>query len=406
MQHHLSLLLAVVFTMTLAAAAQEPAAPPPAQGPSPAPAATEGLLLLRNGQVLQGVIRRVGEHYYLGLPDGEIRLRAADVELTCRDLEEGYRRKRELLQVENAAEHLQLGQWCQRHGLLAHAAAELAEARRLDPQHPMLPLAENRLQLALQPPPPPAVPPTPAERPVAFDELDRMVRQMPPGTVEVFTQSIQPLLTNNCMAAGCHGPQSETKYRLLRIPGSQPAGRRLTQRNLFETLKWIDQHQPEDSPLLKAATSPHGGKAAVFSEHHGGQYQKLADWVRGVGARPIAPVPATVALPTSPAKPAVSAAAAATATAPRPALNDGAVRPATHVEPEESTGLTPKDFAHPPAVPQMGSKVQRGAPGVPLLPADPLDPNSYYRRHFSKNEPTPAAPPPKPERQPPAGTAQ
>lgn len=223
-------------------------------------AADSGVLILRNGQTIEGRICRVGDYYYVGMPDGEVRLRVAEVEVICHDLLDGYQRKRAQLPLENAAEHLQLAQWCQKVGLLEQAEAELAAARRIDSRHPMLELLDHRQRLLREPPPSPTKQKAAGDFEVGPDELDRMTQQLAPGVAEFFTQTIQPILVNNCLTAGCHTRPERSEYYMLRPPHDQRPGRRLTQRNLYETLKWIDANQPDQSRLLQAATTPHGGQ--------------------------------------------------------------------------------------------------------------------------------------------------
>ena len=277
----LVLAAAIVFAVGFSAA-EEPNLMPAPQGRL-APMPERGVVLLRNGQAVEGRITRAGDIYYVVLPEGEIRLKAADVELCCRNLEEGYLRKRTAL-ADTADEHLRLAQWCQRHGLSQAAAMELDDARRLDPRHPMIGILQNRLQMAAEPPSKPAAPPTAPG--VSFEKLDQMVRGLPPGAVEEFTQTIQPILMNHCATAGCHGPQCESKLHLQRIPNGRPATRRITQRNLYEVLQLIDREKPETSPLLAAAAKPHGSaRAASFNERQGGQYERLAKWVGEVAGQ-------------------------------------------------------------------------------------------------------------------------
>src|SRR4051812_8229843 len=84
----------------------------------------DGLLLLRTGGVVSGRITRAGDRYYVAVPDGEIRLKASEVDLVCRDLEDGYSRKRAAAVGHGAEGHLDLCQWCLREGLLDHAKQE------------------------------------------------------------------------------------------------------------------------------------------------------------------------------------------------------------------------------------------------------------------------------------------
>ncbi len=250
-------------------------------GLSPVP--KQGVVLLRNGQTIEGKITRVGELIYVTFPNGEIRLKLSKVEFCCRDLEEGYRRKRAAMQLGNVRDHLAMVQWCLMHGLLDHAAAELSDATAADASHPMIGVLSRRLKMATRPPSKPSGPAESATPSPSFEELDRLVRRMPAGAVETFTDTIQPMLVNNCTAAGCHGPQSASEFRLIRIPKDRPPSRRTTQRNLHATLQWVDRRKPDDSKLLAATTGPHGtADTPVFGRHRAAQYQRFLDWIRQV----------------------------------------------------------------------------------------------------------------------------
>src|SRR5687768_15620056 len=83
----------------------------PAAEPSFAPQA--GLLLLRNGHVLQGEITQAGDYYIVMLGQAsEIRLPAKDVEAQVATLAEAYELKRHGLFGRGAQPHLDLADWC------------------------------------------------------------------------------------------------------------------------------------------------------------------------------------------------------------------------------------------------------------------------------------------------------
>jgi hypothetical protein len=352
----------------------------------------QGVVLLRNGQIIEGRITRAGDLYYVVLPEGEIRLKAAEVELCCRNLEEGYQRKRASITADTVEEHLRLAQWCQRHELLRAAAAELADARRIDPQHPMIDILQHRLQMAMEPPPKPAAPS--AAPGVSFEMLDQMVRGLPPGTVEEFTQSVQPILMNHCATGGCHGSQAESKMQLLRIPTGRPATRRLTQRNLYEVLQLIDREKPEASQFLAAASKPHGSvRAAIFNDRQGAQYQHLVKWVGDVTGHPemqtaiSSSVAAPLATPgkrsdsyrTAHAKPGALQPLQATPTAITPPT---AVQPAAALLPPPSPKPRAQTSPLPDEPPQKRPAIKRGAAIEPPAPSDPFDPEVFNRRYF------------------------
>jgi hypothetical protein len=341
------------------ARAQTSRAAPPAQG----------MVVLRNGEVIEGRITRDEGLYLVDLPNGRIRLKDADVELVCSNLEEGYRRKRATIQVGNAHDHLDLAQWCMRHNLVGLATAELADATAADPRNPMIAAVQHRLKMAMEP-----ALPTETKKPLmagpSNDELDRMVRGMPRGVVETFTQSVQPVLLNHCANSGCHGPQSETGMRLWHIPAGRPSSRRTTQRNLYSVLQFIDRQNPSASKVLAAASKPHGTvQHAIFSEQQTAQYERLAEWANQVAA-PAMEVPESVAR-RSPAEMAEPVDEAAPGRLPKePAKARLLSAPSARRRPSHGANTSPKTgAAAAPSSDQSG---------------DPFDPEAFNRRYGAK----------------------
>ncbi len=241
----------------------------------------EGMLLLKNGRVIEGKITRDGDRYYVALPSGEIRIKAANVEVLCRGLDECYRYRRSRLEPSNITHHLELAQWCVQRGLLGYAAQELAVAVEINPQHPRIPLLERRLFLARQEPKPKPSDASTSEAGNLKEELDRLVRSLPRRGVEQFTATIQPILQNSCSTAACHGPQSKSKFRLQRISNGRIISQRVTQRNLQATLQMILRNAPSQSPLLTEPVKPHGtAKNAIFTSREIARYKQLVDWVQ------------------------------------------------------------------------------------------------------------------------------
>ena len=278
----------IIAILTLGIAAASNAGEPQSE-------AGQQLLLLRNGQALEGQISRSGDLYHVMLPDGEIRVKAADVELICEDLEEAYQQKRATLAAGNLQDHLTLAQWCERHKLYDHAAAELADAAAIAPGNPVVGFFQRRLQVTTEPEPERINSQPVADSVQANDELDRLIRSLPPKAVENFTQTVQPLLMNNCTTANCHGPQSTTGLRLQRVPVGQPAGRRMTQRNISAVLRYVDHDNPLSSRILTVPIAPHGpAKTPVFTDHQVVQYKRLVDWVLQLGPATMQESPATI----------------------------------------------------------------------------------------------------------------
>ena len=223
------------------------------------PQVAEQLVMLRNGEILRGHVTRQDDHYQISIADGELRLRVADVDLVCQSIEEAYQARRARLTLGRAEDHLDLAEWCLRQKLPGDAARELSSALVLDPTNPRIGLIDRRLHEALAPPPAPATRKSAAAGPRVTDEdLDRMLRALPPAAIESFTTSIQPLLISSCAAAGCHGSASKGNFSLIRVPLDRFSSRRLTQRNLQATLSWIDFQNPQQSRLMAVVSRPHG----------------------------------------------------------------------------------------------------------------------------------------------------
>jgi hypothetical protein len=353
--------LGVLAAAVSAVGAENAAAPIQAGQPQ------QGIVILRNGQIIEGRIAQTDGLWIVDLPDGQIRLKATDVDVVCRSLEEGYQRKRALIQVGNVHDHLELAQWCLRHDLWGPAAAELADATTAEPNNPMIAALQRRLKMAVEPQSSADGPGNPTVGPTN-DDLDRMIRGLPHGAVETFTQLVQPVLMNHCATSGCHGPQSETGLRLFRTSGNQLASRRITQRNLYSVLQFIDLETPQSSRLLTAPSGPHGtARYAIFNEHQASQYRRMADWANQLAHQPEQEVPSTVTPPAvvEPPAPLVAAgvlpqeagkARQLPGAGQNPTARRGAVRPAAR-----STGdATPASYNEP---------------------ADPHDPEIFNRRY-------------------------
>lgn len=309
------------------------------------PASTERAVLLRSGAVIEGRIQDDGEKVRVTVNHGEILIPKREVKEIAGSILELYARQRDRLPPGEADAHLELAVWCIDHGLQQEARRELQLARSLRPDHPTLSLAERRIELsdsarsafshkqrepsapnaggldhaassAADPLPLPSwlsgtvqagAGPQPMQsgqdqnretaplsiriievpsRPVAparRSDPTVLLRGLPANTGPDFVRVIQPILSNQCATAGCHGANSPEERRLLRIPYGRPATRSETAHNLEVVLGWIDFDNPGASPLLAVPSRAHGGGAApIFSGTSARQYRELVDWVFAV----------------------------------------------------------------------------------------------------------------------------
>ena len=305
-------------------------------GQSPATAPPERLLVLRNGEVLTGTISTAGERVLVMLPGRQISLRPSEIDVVASTMEEAYALKLNKLRPTDVGGRLDLAAWCIHHRLWTRAQEELTAAGHVQPYNPRLAALGRALQRSMEhdtevrssvsglssstattrasvadrekvahrikepvsqagfswPPVADAVdvaagPPSrtqklnperkATESPAA---LERFVRGLPATAVEQFTTGLHPMITRGCATAGCHAPGNKTEFTLLRLPHGRAPSRRLTQRNLYNTVQLIDFGNPPESRLLEIARQPHGPlKSGVFGDERSPKYQELVAWV-------------------------------------------------------------------------------------------------------------------------------
>jgi hypothetical protein len=270
------------------------------------------VLLLRDGRTFVGAITPGKDAYRVQVSEGFVQVPAKEVEAVCPDVKAAYAERRRRLPPNQAAVHLELSKWCLGHRLLIEAEQELQTATRLEPNLAELDVVRRRLEWTTKPhlrQTSPAAPEAatvqaaapsesgePSADPLPRDaDLDRLVRGLSAGVTSEFTTYIQPSLLNRCATAACHAATSDHGPKLVRSSRHGQLPRRVTLRNLEETLAYIDRSRPGESPLLKKAVEPHGGsKVAVLDRNHLA-YRQLSQWVRRVsGATVRNPAPIAV----------------------------------------------------------------------------------------------------------------
>jgi hypothetical protein len=343
--------------------------------PQGGPQSQAGLLLLRNGYVLKGRISLLGQRYLVLTETGEIQVPVERAETFCLDMDEAYRFKRAAIDPRSAKDHRELAAWCLQHQLTRQAGSELFAADQIHPNHPTTRHLRQRLQLALRPPSQPAETPKPHSSRPSAAQLAVFIKNLPPGTLESFTHQIQPLLTNRCIS--CHSRPGAAAYELRRLARGRPADHRMTQANLYATLKFVDRKKPEASKLLVMALQPHGGSPkAALADRNQSQFRLLAGWAYGVARssssrtsvpKAVASQPKTVLQASGPLLQVMDppdGLPAENAAVDKKAAIDKRAPVAKRTHPD--TAGSPSDTA--------GSYV----------PRDPFDPEIFNRRYFSK----------------------
>lgn len=259
------------------------ASPPDATG-------RPGILVMRNGKVVDGRILKSGDDYSVRNAQGGIMFVPGTlVSLHCDSLKDAYQKLRANAQKQNAPNgHCALARWCITNKLNSEARAELTDALDLDPQHDEARNLLVRLNELLDAPRPETgqvsvVTPASAPKPGRFDADDiESLGSLPREQALHFTRRIQPILVNNCAGAGCHGTESETGFRLQRVVAGSDTSRIASERNLAEVLAQIDVDAPRSSPLLVASRGNHGrrGRPAFPGPRGGEQLDEVRKWVQ------------------------------------------------------------------------------------------------------------------------------
>lgn len=269
------------------------------------PMPPSGYVLLRDGAVLRGTVEEEPGRVVIRHQGSEIRLTRDRVACWSDSLEGLYQYQLDRRRIFTLETYVDAARWCLRHGLHERAAAELTAATRLDSDHLEVERTKRDLQIAIARAKagdslpadgtPPASPPGTvggnplpniAPEEIAPERAPRLER-IEANLVREFTAQIQPLLTNRCNGAACHGSGSSTAFRLEgeTIGSSRPSASD-TRRNLEAALRWVDPEHPLASPLLVRALEPHGqSDAPPLGAREQAAVDNLRRWISSLSTR-------------------------------------------------------------------------------------------------------------------------
>ena len=275
------------------------AAAVPAQDPQ-----EPGVTLLKNGNVLEGTVKQEGGTVTISNgAGGVVQLPASDVLCWGKDRQALYRYRADHRSGSGVDDYLAEAQWCLRQGLLSTAAQELRAAYRVHPRDPRLPVMERRLRQAADAQQKAASqsastddeassddaapdPPAPSAPDTATDTATDTEQPIPRHLVNQYVTRVQPMLIVGCGQAACHGGSSAAAWQLTHLGSPVALSTRLTGNNLKATLRWVDLEQPEISPLLVRATSPHGGLSdPPVGSHDVDAVAELRRWITALAMR-------------------------------------------------------------------------------------------------------------------------
>lgn len=247
------------------------------------PPGIQGVLILRNGSVLMGAVRRYGDAYRIDVAGAMLQVPADQVDMFSQTLEEAYELRRRDRTGASADAHLELARWCMQLDLLGQAARELLDARTLDPRHLALPGLETRLRqmIALKhaqdeaelsnetaTESPRTVKDAGGEKPDVTTEpsVDAPSIDIPEAAQSQFVRSIQPMLIRSCTTGGCHQPGGAQTMQLNRWALEGNGNATMVLRNLASVLRVVNVDEPSSSALLHWARQSHGGKSGAASK--------------------------------------------------------------------------------------------------------------------------------------------
>jgi hypothetical protein len=243
MKTAINLLLAgVAGTCLLAAKPEDPAPAPPGK-----------FLILDNDQLIEGDIRREGDHYSIRRGSGETIVSTKRVVAVVGDRKQALKVMREHSNPRDWDERIRIIKWCMENGLREDALADaeqLVKFRPADKQ--LIALVEGLRTLKIGEPTPAAQVPQPSRLPDKVIEVEKL--NYNPDTFPDFVSRVQPILMNTC--AGCHALETSGNFKLVRV--FDGSNRKAALHNLAAVLKHLNRAEPTASPLLARAIAPHG----------------------------------------------------------------------------------------------------------------------------------------------------
>ena len=250
--------------------------------------AEHSFVLLRNGNVLKGLVR--SEKDRISIAEGGnsiVSVETKQVSFIGTNLESLYQHQRSKVRNWGTGEHWQLAHWCIQQGLVDHAIQHykvLEESASDSPRFKQLEhllreamLADETVKQAVQRQSQASAPKTSnnefnsqasavvkanAETPILksvpnAESSESWNKNEIPGYIrKTFHKDILPVLVSRCGQSGCHGMLGKSDFHIYLPSGDQSAS--ILTRDLDEVLRYIDRDRFQDSPLLAYATKSHG----------------------------------------------------------------------------------------------------------------------------------------------------
>lgn len=267
-------------------------------GARPKPAAiesdgSESVVLLRNGRILKGRIKSVSTGYLVTSKSGYLAINHDEVRFEGKDVGEIYLQLRQELKDPSIKEQLGLAEWCVNQQLYSYADRELQAVLKRDPFNDVAKRLLRRIETDSQEKEDVS---SQSKLLTAFkektqpDDAARSLGGLSNTVAQQFVGSIQPLLTNKCGNARCHGGESEHAFKLARGASGGGNHRIYAERNLATVLKQVNLTRPAESPLLLVTRGSHAGRPIFAGQGAAAQQKLLSTWIESVAAELRGPV--------------------------------------------------------------------------------------------------------------------
>ena len=125
---------------------------------------------------------------------------------------------------------------------------------------------------------------------LVYADLDRLARSMPRGSVGMFRKHVEPLMQKAC--SQCHNANNADRHFEIFQNFHGEIDRRMSQKNLYQSLNLSDRKQPAESLLIQFATNAHGGQATASFRWEDPQLLALKQWLVLVSENPSLPIEA------------------------------------------------------------------------------------------------------------------
>ncbi|MFM8571533.1 MAG: hypothetical protein ACKOAU_08045 [Pirellula sp.] len=285
----------------------------------------DGFVLLQHGSVIRGFVKPQADSITVIMDKGkQVTLSKKQVLFIGSTIESLYKYQTRAIRKWGTGEHWHLAQWCIQNGMLDQAIEHYQELEKQAADNPKFKQLDLQLKQALMADEEVRrrmeeqgieLPNSPAQKnqldprteiggvlqasanvtKVTSDAETAVPIHTVPGYLRrSFQTEITPIVVSRCGQSGCHGMLTKNSFQVFQPVGEQAAS--INERNLLNTLRFVDADRPEESLLLHYAARPHGAQRnASFNlqrEEDRLHLERIAKWIQSLDSmKPKSTVP-------------------------------------------------------------------------------------------------------------------